>query len=140
MGSACGDGWRDEAGGEVCDDFEALDGGGCAADCSEVNAGWVCGDFATGCETEPDAPEPDAGVVDAGDSDIDEADGGTPDAGEADAALDAVSGDESDTSPTAASADDGAGCSVVPAGGAGLWALAAMGVLGFGRRRRSPAH
>ncbi|MFC1641276.1 DUF4215 domain-containing protein [Myxococcota bacterium] len=36
----CGDG-RTE-GGEVCDDGNAADGDGCAADCLSVEAGWVC--------------------------------------------------------------------------------------------------
>ena len=69
MGSACGDGWNDTVGGEVCDDKNALASGGCSANCRAVNAGYVCGERATGCQVAPvDAGAPmDAGVVpDAG--------------------------------------------------------------------------
>ena len=51
MRSACGDGWADEQMGEVCDDGEALDGGGCSRDCQMVNVGWTCGSNADGCES-----------------------------------------------------------------------------------------
>lgn len=53
MMSACGDGWRDEAAGEVCDDGNALASGGCAADCRSVNPGYVCGVRAQGCRLAP---------------------------------------------------------------------------------------
>jgi cysteine-rich repeat protein len=49
MSSTCGDGWNDVAGGEVCDDGEALAGGGCSADCKTVNAGYTCGALAHKC-------------------------------------------------------------------------------------------
>jgi cysteine-rich repeat protein len=49
MASACGDGWRKE-GVEVCDDGDARDGGGCAADCTAVRPGFVCGSGADGCD------------------------------------------------------------------------------------------
>ena len=64
MASACGDGWNDPASGEVCDDGNALAGGGCAANCRAVTSGYVCGEGATGCRAAPvDAGAPDAGVV-----------------------------------------------------------------------------
>jgi cysteine-rich repeat protein len=69
MSSACGDGWRDERAGEVCDDGDALDRGGCAGDCKRVNAGFTCGERADGCQRTGDAGVPDAGSpppVDAG--------------------------------------------------------------------------
>lgn len=73
MRSACGDGWVDENLGEVCDDGEALNSGGCSADCQFVNPGWICGVRAEGCEsdgTKPidmaiDDPVVDASVPDA---------------------------------------------------------------------------
>jgi len=60
MTSACGDGWKDEAAGEVCDDGEGLNGGGCSADCKSVNAGWVCGELAEKCDPAPAEPIPEA--------------------------------------------------------------------------------
>lgn len=75
MDSACGDGWNDPVMGEVCDDYNALNSGGCAASCQEVTAGYECGANAAGCRP---AGAPDAGVapdaeapvvVDAGDVD-----------------------------------------------------------------------
>ena len=65
MRSACGDGWADEANGEVCDDGEALRGGGCSADCTSVNDGWTCGQGPEGCERLE--PEQDADVADTAD-------------------------------------------------------------------------
>lgn len=59
MQSACGDGWRDQNLGEACDDGNALNRGGCNADCSAVNLTWVCGDRAEGCQRQL----PDSGVV-----------------------------------------------------------------------------
>jgi hypothetical protein len=50
MASACGDGWKDDE--ETCDDFDALAGGGCNADCSAVTAGFTCGIGAEGCSAE----------------------------------------------------------------------------------------
>jgi uncharacterized protein (TIGR03382 family) len=50
MASTCGDGWR--ADNEACDDFNALASGGCNADCSAVNAGFTCGEGATGCSAD----------------------------------------------------------------------------------------
>lgn len=64
MASACGDGWNDTASGEVCDDGNALASGGCAANCRAVNAGYVCGEGASGCRAAPvDAGAADAGAV-----------------------------------------------------------------------------
>lgn len=63
MNSACGDGWADTAAGEVCDDGNALNSGGCAANCRSVTAGYDCGAGALGCRLAPvDAGQPDAGV------------------------------------------------------------------------------
>ncbi|MEE2903433.1 MAG: hypothetical protein VYC39_13950 [Myxococcota bacterium] len=59
MQSACGDGWRDENLGEVCDDGDGLNRGGCNADCSAVNLTWTCGVRAEGCQRQL----PDAGFV-----------------------------------------------------------------------------
>lgn len=66
MRSSCGDGWRTAF--EACDDFDALNSGGCNADCTAVNEGYTCGERAEGCAPIPgyvftvDAgPEPDAG-------------------------------------------------------------------------------
>ena len=47
MQSTCGDGWK--ADDEACDDFDALDSGGCSADCSAVTDGATCGERAAGC-------------------------------------------------------------------------------------------
>ena len=48
MASTCGDGWK--ADDEVCDDFDRRASGGCNADCSAVNVGFICGEAAVGCE------------------------------------------------------------------------------------------
>lgn len=61
MSSACGDGWKDERAGEVCDDGEALAGGGCSADCKRVNEGWTCGERAEKCAPSAAEPSPEAG-------------------------------------------------------------------------------
>lgn len=61
MASACGDGWRDDASGEACDDGNALASGGCSADCRTVTAGYVCGPFAQGCRLAPADAGTDAG-------------------------------------------------------------------------------
>lgn len=66
MRSACGDGWVDDNLGEVCDDREALDSGGCSADCRTVNPGWTCGERAEGCES--DGVEPDDMALASGDA------------------------------------------------------------------------
>ncbi|MBE2254353.1 MAG: hypothetical protein IAE78_32800 [Myxococcus sp.] len=67
MMSACGDGWNDTAGNEVCDDGNALASGGCAANCRAVNPGYVCGAGASGCRLAPaDGGQGDAGAPDAG--------------------------------------------------------------------------
>lgn len=58
MTSACGDGWRDDAAGEACDDGNALNRGGCSADCTEINEGWDCGAMALGCWEVKDKPKP----------------------------------------------------------------------------------
>lgn len=137
MGSACGDGWHDEATGEACDDFEALDSGGCNADCSAVNEGWICGERAEGCAPDPDFEEPDAGGEDA--------------SGEADAAIGAdTSADDAATGGGGADAggsetlsDDGgsdSGCAAAGSHGAPTapWGVA-LGLLGLAavtRRRR----
>ena len=101
MRSACGDGWRDDAMGELCDDGDGLAGGGCSANCSAVTEGWTCGERAEGCEEEaqPDAGvEPDSGPeVDAGsatDSGVSDPDAGvaTPDSGSGQATSDEASG------------------------------------------------
>ena len=47
MASTCGDGWK--AADEACDDKNGLASGGCNADCSASNAGFVCGERAEGC-------------------------------------------------------------------------------------------
>ena len=44
MSSTCGDGWK--ADDEACDE---LDTDGCNANCSAVNAGFTCGEAASGC-------------------------------------------------------------------------------------------
>lgn len=116
MSSACGDGWKDPASGEACDDGNALAGGGCSADCHTVTAGYTCGEGAAGCRLTPDAGAHDAGPgpVDAGSQ--------APDSGttlETDAGVTPTHG------PTG-------GCSTVP--GSAL-ALAAL----LGLRRRSAA-
>jgi cysteine-rich repeat protein len=61
MSSACGDGWKDERASEVCDDGEALAGGGCSADCKRVNEGWICGERAEKCAPSPTEPAPEPG-------------------------------------------------------------------------------
>lgn len=66
MTSVCGDGWRDERAGEVCDDGNALASGGCSADCKAISPGYLCGDRAEKCapdpsvEPEPVEPEPES--------------------------------------------------------------------------------
>jgi cysteine-rich repeat protein len=74
MSSACGDGWKDPAAGEACDDGNALASGGCSADCRSVNPGYACGDGAKGCRLAPmDAGTTmDAGLAaDAGTTTVD---------------------------------------------------------------------
>lgn len=119
MGSACGDGWKDTAGGEVCDDGNALASGGCSANCRTVNSGYVCGEGASGCRLAPvdaGAPMVDAGAaaVDAGAAAVD---AGTPPPTSVDAGVDA--------DPTHSQ-----GCTAVPAHLVGALALL------LGRRRR----
>jgi cysteine-rich repeat protein len=53
MASACGDGWADPNAGEACDDGNALASGGCSASCGAVNAGYACGERASGCQVAP---------------------------------------------------------------------------------------
>ncbi len=109
MTSACGDGWKDEAAGEACDDGNALASGGCSADCHTVTTGYVCGAVASGCHlAPPDAGSPgvDAGTIDAGQS-------GTPDAGgavDAGARMDAGAADAG----TLDTQKPSGGCSAVP--------------------------
>ena len=67
MRSACGDGWTDESLGEVCDDGEALDGGGCSAGCDAVNLGWTCGPNAAGCTADRVESMADMEVLEAPD-------------------------------------------------------------------------
>ena len=82
MSSACGDGWRDEAGGEACDDGNALASGGCSADCRSVNPGYTCGNFAQGCQlATPDAGSSDDAGVARPAQDAGTPPGGSPDAG-----------------------------------------------------------
>lgn len=127
MSSACGDGWNDPASGEVCDDGNALAGGGCSADCRSVTPGYVCGERAKGCHLAP---------ADAGTS----ADGGTvrPDAG-ADAGSDVrADAGQADDAGTGAQADAG-DSSPMPMGGcstsASTVSLAALVAIVLLRRR-----
>ncbi len=107
MASTCGDGWK--AADEACDDFNRLASGGCSADCSAVNAGFTCGDAATGCEASAGEGEGEGE--------------GTEGEGEEDAEGTEGEGEGGD--------DDDGGCAGTPAGlGFGLLALLA-------RRRRS---
>ncbi len=57
MTSACGDGWKDDLKGEVCDDGNAIASGGCSADCKTINSGHTCGERAEKCALVP-ADEP----------------------------------------------------------------------------------
>lgn len=146
MISACGDGWRDEAMGEACDDFEALSGGGCAADCSTVNAGWICGERAEGCEEDPDAPAPDTGVPDVGTPDAASMDGG--DAAREDAVGDDSGGDaavaapdvgaDTGSEPSTSSEDAGSsgGCSSAGGRAGATWLLLPLAMLAGRRRAR----
>jgi len=79
MPSACGDGWNDTVGGEVCDDKNALASGGCSANCRAVNPGYVCGERATGCQVAPDAGAvaPDAGSMMPADAGVTAPDAGS---------------------------------------------------------------
>ena len=58
--SRCGDGWLDEANGEICDNGDIANVG-CSMDCTEIDEGWECGRLASGCwrahehETQPAA-------------------------------------------------------------------------------------
>lgn len=128
MTSACGDGWNDADRGEVCDDGNAINAGGCAAMCTAVNPGYVCGARASGCMVTPDGGRMDAGVP------MNPPDSGQPDAGPHDAgAVDAGSlGKEEPPQPR--------GCSVTGAGSA-LCALLAWSLLPLARgaasRRRA---
>jgi cysteine-rich repeat protein len=58
MTSVCGDGWKDEAMGETCDDGNAIASGGCSADCKTVSAGYTCGERADKCALAPSDEEP----------------------------------------------------------------------------------
>jgi uncharacterized protein (TIGR03382 family) len=132
MSSACGDGWRDEAAGEACDDFEALDGGGCSRDCAAVNPGWACGDGAEGCAALPGDDEPDDEVEETPPTDEvqeDEVEANQPPADEGGAAHEghgAEGGDEHGCASTGR-----------PAGAA--WPLLALGAWLVGARRRRGA-
>jgi cysteine-rich repeat protein len=118
MTSACGDGWKDPAAGEACDDGNALASGGCSASCGAVSSGYVCGEGAAGCHLAPidaGSPTPDAGsTVDAG------TDAGLGAGGGAGAAG-GGSGADAGTDP----APQQGGCSTVPAstliGALALW-------------------
>jgi cysteine-rich repeat protein len=147
MSTACGDGWVDAAAGEVCDDGEALAGGGCAADCKAVNAGWRCGQRAERCvraAADPDVTESSDGAANGLDAATDDAEAGSAPEG-----ADGESGDPTGPTPATdagqaitdgggtsggaqpASTPESAGCA---AGGfSGLLAL--CGVLGLRRRR-----
>ena len=116
MRSACGDGWVDEELGEVCDDGEALDSGGCSGDCQMINVGWTCGEMAEGCESS---------VVKEEDSD----DLALPPNGAPDESVDADNGDDT-------SGEDGSGgCSSVNNANAScLWVVAFLALLGVRRR------
>lgn len=46
VGDVCGDAFI--TGSEVCDDFNAVDGDGCSADCSTLEPGWFCFEFDVG--------------------------------------------------------------------------------------------
>ena len=129
MSSACGDGWKDEARGEQCDDGEGLAGGGCNRDCSAVNEGWICGERADQCErgvAVMDAGAPDAGGADSGVGAPDSGapDAGTPDAGAPDAGADA-----------SVMITDSSGCSAAHSGSGGL-PLAGFALALFAARRR----
>jgi MYXO-CTERM domain-containing protein len=163
MRSACGDGWRDEAAGEVCDDAEALASGGCSADCSAVNAGWTCGGLAAQCEREvvdadqgvvtadmgvPDASpvsdaglEPDAAAVDLA---VDQAVAPTPDQSLGQPAADggAIEADQGDQNsrPSGDQKSSDGGCSAAATSTPPAYSLLAfaLGLLGLlGRRRRA---
>lgn len=58
MTSACGDGWKDEAMGEACDDGDAIASGGCSADCKTVSPGYTCGERADKCALNPTEQDP----------------------------------------------------------------------------------
>lgn len=126
MSSACGDGWKDTAGGEACDDGNALASGGCSADCRTVNPGYVCGEGASRCALAP----MDAGTtsMDAG-STIDA--GSTTDAGSPGAAQpDAGSAEQVDAGVSDSPPPSG-GCATTPGLMFGLASLLAW------RRRRT---
>ena len=125
MASACGDGWKDTASGEVCDDGNALASGGCSANCKTVNPGYVCGEGASGCKLAPvDSGTP---VVDAGRPDAGAA---IPDAGAP--VVDAGMPPLADAGTMAQPAPSG-GCAAIPAPALALSALA----LWFTRRQAS---
>jgi cysteine-rich repeat protein len=120
MSSACGDGWKDSASGEACDDGNALAGGGCSADCKTVTPGYVCGEGAAKCKLAPadagNGGSLDAGHADAGQPVADAGNGGEVDAG-------------SDPDPTPAQSG---GCAATP--GLSLLGVAALLVLRRSRR------
>lgn len=129
MSSACGDGWKDEARGEQCDDGEGLAGGGCNRDCSAVNEGWICGERADQCErgmAAMDAGAPDAGNPDSG---VTEMDAGAPDAGAPDAGAGLDAG-----APSVMIADS-SGCSASHSSTGGV-PLAGLALALFAARRR----
>lgn len=114
MSSTCGDGWVDMERGEACDDFEALAGGGCNADCSAVNEGYTCGAGAAGCVGPP-------------------SDGDTGLAAGSDAGLDAGA-----NGPESAATDDKSGCTASPStalpGVGTIWITAAICLVSRNRR------
>lgn len=127
MSSACGDGWKDTASGEACDDGNALASGGCSADCRAVNPGYICGEGASKCRVAP---------MDAGTS--------TTDAGSAvDAGATTDAGSLGGTGPdagTSQQADAGVTDSPPPSGGCAtapglMFGLAAL--LAWRQRRTS---
>ncbi len=112
MTSACGDGWVDAAAGEICDDGEALVGGGCSTDCTSVNAGWTCGERAEKCTIAAAEPGPEANPETSPEVTVEPA----------------PTNPDSDEEPVAA----GGGCLGGGASAFGLFGLFAMGLV---RRR-----
>lgn len=133
MASACGDGWADAERGEACDDFEALAGGGCNADCSAVNDGYTCGSGAAGCVRSP-VDDDDAGMPVAPDA------AAEPSADTSAVEPESEPGPEQEPEQEPAATEDASGCvasPLAPAQGALFsWFVAALCLLS---RARKPA-
>lgn len=132
MSSACGDGWLDPSRGEVCDDGEALAGGGCAADCGAVNEGWACGERAQKCEPAvvEEGPE-DTGDTGAEGEEVGTSDAGTSDSDVIDVTLADAGGDTAGSPSVTSPAPEDTGCR----GGVGSGCVALL-VLPLAFRRR----